>query len=43
MRKLSINKTNNAVRKQPKDMNRYFTEENMWMTNIWKKITIISL
>ena len=29
----SINKTNNAVRKQAKDMNRYFTEENMWMTN----------
>ena len=29
----SINKTNNAVRKQAKYMNRYFTEENTWMTN----------
>ena len=29
----SMNKTNNAVRKLAKDMNRYFTEENMWMTN----------
>lgn len=31
--KLSINKTNNLARKQAKNMNRYFTEENTQMTS----------